>query len=193
VAIVEHMGKLLVFNSVSLDGFFVDGKGDMSWAHNPNEDPEWDAFVAGNAAGDGVLVFGRITYEMMAGYWPTPIAARNDPDVARGMNALKKVVFSRTLDHVSWNNTRLVKSGLVPEIRKMKAQPAGIAVLGSGSIVSQLAQEGLVDEFQLVVIPVILGTGRTMFEGLGKRLSLARKTERAFRNGNVFLSYEPVA
>jgi dihydrofolate reductase len=185
------MGKLVVFNSVSLDGFFVDGSGDMSWAHNTSPDPEWDAFVAGNASAGGVLVFGRITYELMAGYWPTPMAAQNDPEVARGMNAMRKVVFSRTLDRVSWSNTRLVKGSPAAEIRKMKAQPADMAVLGSGSIVSQLTQEGLVDEFQLAVIPVILGKGRTMFEGVGKRLSLARKTERAFRNGNVVLCYEP--
>jgi len=187
------MGRLIVFNSVSVDGFFVDGNGDMSWAHNANKDPEWDAFVADNAAGGGVLVFGRITYEMMAGYWPTPIAAQNDPEVARGMNALPKVVFSRTLQKASWSNTRLVKGDLAGEIRSMKARPEDMAILGSGSIVSLVAQEGLVDEFQLVVIPVILGSGRTMIEGIDRKLRLKRKTERPFRNGNVLLCYEPMA
>jgi len=187
------MGKLNVFNSVSLDGFFVDVNGDMSWAHNATKDREWDAFVAGNAGGKGVLVFGRITYELMAGYWPTPMAMQNDPAVAEGMNALRKVVFSRTLDRVSWSNTRLVKGDLAAEIRRMKKQPYDMAILGSGSIVCQLARESLVDEYQLVVVPVVLGAGRTMFDGLEKRLSLKLTTSRAFRNGNVLLCYQPTA
>lgn len=186
------MGKLIVFNSVSVDGFFVDMNGDMSWAHNANEDAEWDAFVAGNASGGGVLVFGRITYEMMAGYWPTPAAMKSSPEVAEGMNHLAKVVFSRTLDTASWSNTRLVKTSPAAEIRRMKKEPGkDMAILGSGTIVSLAAQEGLVDEYQVVVIPVVVGKGRTMFEGISKRLRLKLKTVRSFRNGNVLLCYEP--
>ena len=90
------MRKLIVFNMVSLDGFFVDGKGDMSWAHK--QDAEWNTFVSGNASGSGVLVFGRITYQLMASYWPTPMALQNSPAVAKGMNEMPKIVFSRTLD-----------------------------------------------------------------------------------------------
>ena len=88
------MRKLIVFNMVSLDGFFVDSKGDMSWAHK--HDAEWNAFVGGNASGSGVLVFGRKTYELMASYWPTPMALQNSPIVAKGMNDMPKIVFSRT-------------------------------------------------------------------------------------------------
>ena len=90
------MRKLIVFNMVSLDGFFVDSKGDMSWAHK--HDAEWNAFVSGNASGSGVLVFGRITYELMASYWPTPMALQNSPIVAKGMNDMPKIVsFFREL------------------------------------------------------------------------------------------------
>src|SRR5690349_15098515 len=96
------MRKLIVFNHVSLDGYFVDRNSDMSWAKADHQDPEWDAFVAGNASGGGVLVFGRITYEMMASFWPTPFAIENMPTIAKGMNNLPKVVFSRTLDRASW-------------------------------------------------------------------------------------------
>jgi dihydrofolate reductase len=186
--------KLIVFNNVSLDGYFVDANGDMSWAHNTAMDPEWDAVIAGNATGGGVLVFGGITYDLMASFWPTPMAARNMPAVAEGMNRSQKVVFSRTMDKASWNNTRLVKSDPVAEIQKMKSEPGeGMCVLGSGSIVSQLAQAGLIDGFQFVVVPVVLGKGRTMFDGVKKKLSLRRTKCQAFANGNVLLHYEPVA
>jgi dihydrofolate reductase len=184
--------KLVVFNQVSLDGYFTDANGDMSWAHK--QDPEWNAFVAENAQGGGVLLFGRITYEMMASFWPTPHAMQHMPVVAEQMNNLPKVVFSRTLDQASWNNTKLVKSGLAAEVRKMKQEPGeDMAIMGSGSIVSQLAQEGLIDEFQVVVNAIVLGNGRTMFEGVKERLTLKQTKTRTFGNGNVLLCYEPRA
>jgi len=185
-------GKLIVFNQVSLDGYFVDRHGDMSWAHR--QDEEWNAFVAGNAAGGGTLLFGRITYELMTRYWPTPAAAENDPVVAERMNNLPKVVFSRTLDKPTWNNTRLVKSDMAAEIRRMKSALEGaMTILGSGSIVSQLAPRGLIDEYQMVVNPIVLGGGRTMFEGIDDTLRLKLTNTRTFGNGNVLLCYAPVA
>ncbi len=188
------MRKLVVSNSVSLDGYFAGMNGDISWAHRDNKDAEWNAFIADNAKGGGMLVFGRVTYELMTSYWPTPLAAENDPIVAERMNNLHKVVFSRTLDKASWNNTKLVKGGPAAEIRKMKQEPgADIAILGSGSIVAQLAQESLVDEYQIVVIPVVLGTGRTMFEGIEEALTLKLIKTRTFGNGNVLLCYQPIA
>jgi dihydrofolate reductase len=186
------MRKLVVFNQVTLDGYFVDKNGDMSWAHRETRDSEWDSFVEDNARGGGVLVFGRITYELMASYWPTPVASRNDPVVARRMNDMPKIVFSRTLDSVSWANTRLVKSGVAEEIRKLKGEQGnGMAIMGSGTIVSQLASEGLIDEYQLVVIPIVLGGGRTMFDGVKNRLKLKLTRTRAFGNGSVLLCYQP--
>jgi dihydrofolate reductase len=188
------MRKLIVFNHVTLDGYFVDKNGDMSWAKADHQDAEWNAFVAENASGGGVLVFGRITYELMASFWPTPFAIENMPEVAKGMNSMPKVVFSRTLVQASWNNTTLVKGDLAAEIRKMKQTPGeGMAILGSGSIVSQLAQEGLIDEYQIVVNPLALGKGRTMFEGIEEKLTLKLTKSRAFSNGNVLLCYEPTA
>lgn len=188
------MPRLIVFNSTSLDGYFSDANGDMSFAHNPSDDPEWEAFVAGNARGEGRLLFGRITYELMARFWPTPLAAERMPVVAEGMNKLPKVVFSRTLDHASWSNTRLVKRDLAGEIRRMKKEPGpDIAILGSGSIVCQLAALGLIDEFQVVVVPVVLGKGRTMFDGTAHRMPLRLIRTRAFANGNVLLCYEPAS
>jgi dihydrofolate reductase len=141
-----------------------------------------------------MLLFGRITYELMAGYWPTPAAAKAYPAVAEGMNNLPKVVFSRTLDKASWQQTTLVKGDLAGEVRKMKKEPGEhIAILGSGSIVSQLAQEGLIDEYQVVINPVVLGKGRTMFDGIKGKLTLKLTKTRTFGNGNVLLCYEPAA
>jgi len=187
------MRKLVVFNQVSLDGYFVDMNGDMSWAHNVNKDEEWDAFVAANASAGGPLVFGRITYELMTGYWPTPLAIQNDPIVAERMNNLPKVVFSRTLDKASWKNTKLVAGDMVGEIRKMKKEAGeDMTILGSGSIVSQLTQHGLIDEYQIVVNPVALGKGRTIFDGIKEKVPLRLTNTRTFGNGNVLLCYEPM-
>ena len=186
------MRSLIVFNHVSLDGYFVDKKGDMRWAHK--QDPEWNEFVAGNARGNGVLLFGRVTYEMMASYWPTPMAAQNSPAVAEHMNNLQKVVFSRTLDKASWNNTKLVKVDLAMEVRKMKQESGqGLVIMGSGTIVSQLAQEGLIDEFQIVVCPIVIGSGKTLFEGVTEKLNLKLTKSRTFGNGNVYTCYEPAS
>jgi len=186
------MRKLVVFNQVTLDGYIADINGDMSWAQK--QDAEWNTFVHENASGGGELLFGRITYELMTSYWPTPYAMQNDPIVAERMNNLPKVVFSRTLDKASWNNTKLVKGDLAAEIRKMKKEPGeNMVIFGSGSIVSQLAPEGLIDEYQIVVNPVVLGKGKTMFEGIKEKLTLKLTKTRTFGNGNVLLCYEPMA
>jgi dihydrofolate reductase len=185
------MRRLVVFNQVSLDGYFVDMKGDMSWAHGAARDEEWDSFVEGNASGGGVLVFGRVTYDLMASYWPTPMASRNDPVVALRMNEMPKIVFSRTMQKAAWTNTRLVKGNVPAEIRRLKAeQGKGMAIMGSGTIIAQLAPERLIDEYQVVVIPLILGSGRTMFDGVTSRVRLKLTGTRAFRNGRVLLCYE---
>ena len=187
------MRKLVVFESVSVDGYFTDANSEISWAKQ-NQDAEFQEFVAGNASGGGVLLFGRITYEMMVSFWPTPAAREQAPAVAEGMNKLPKVVFSRTLDEASWNNTKVVKGDIAAAVRKMKSEPGDdMVILGSGSIVSQMAQQGLVDEYQLVVYPVVLGKGRTLFEGLQDQLSLKLTKTRAFKNGNVLLCYKPAS
>lgn len=184
------MRKLMVFNMMSLDGFIADGKGDMSWARQHDE--EWNSFVAGNASGEGVLMFGRVTYDMMAGYWPSPMATQNSPVVAKRMNELEKIVFSRNMEKVVWQNTTLVKGELVEEVKKLKQQAgAGMVILGSASIVEQLTAAKLIDEYQIAVNPTVLGSGKSMFASLPEKVSLRLKDSRTFRNGNVFLTYEP--
>src|ERR1043166_5202354 len=186
------MPKLIVFNHMSLDGYVVDANGSMAWAKMEKNDPEYDAFVAGNASGDGTLLFGRVTYELMIKYWPTPMAKQHDPVVAEGMNNMPKFVFSRTMDKASWNNTTVVKGDLVTEVKKMKQQPGpGMAILGSGTIVSQLAAAGLIDEYHVVVNPIILGKGRTMFESVKNMINLKLTKTRSFKSGKVYVCYEP--
>ncbi len=184
------MRRLTVFNLVTLDGYFAGPDGDISW-HMVDDEFQELANAASNSG--NTLLFGRITYELMASYWPTPEAIKNDPIVAQGMNRSEKIVFSRTLDNADWNNTRLVKTDMVAEVRRLK-QGSGkdLTVLGSGSIVSQLAQEGLIDELQVLLNPVVLGKGKTMFEGLRDRIQLKLTKTRVFGNGNVLLNYEPV-
>src|SRR5689334_20973198 len=160
----------------------------MSWADR--NDPEWNEFVAGNAKSGGVLMFGRVTYEMMASYWPTAMAKKNDPVVAEQMNALEKVVLSKTMKKASWTNTRVISS--IAAVGRIKKESGpDIVILGSGNVVAQLADARLIDEYQLIVNPITLGAGRTLFEGTRKKQSMKLTNTRAFRNGNVLLEYEP--
>ena len=187
------MRKVIVFNSISLDGYFTGENGDLSWAHKNSDDPQFAKWQAGNASGNSEFVFGRITYEMMVSYWPTPEAKKQFPEVAEAMNSRSKVVFSKTLDNTDWNNTRLVKTDPVKEIRKMKEQSGpDILIFGSGTIISQLAKENLVDLYILVVVPIVLGKGRSMFDGLKKPQDMELTDTKKFNNGKMVLTYEPV-
>ena len=115
------------------------------------------------------------------------------PVVAKRMNSSRKVVFSRTMDKAAWSNTRLVKEDLPGEIRRLKKEDSqGLVIFGSGSIVSQLTEQALIDEYQFIVIPIVLGKGRSMFAGIKARLPLKLNQTRSFANGNVWLSYELV-
>ncbi len=181
------MRKLSVFNLVTLDGYFAGVGGDISWH---TVDAEFNKYAEEKANSGNILVFGRVTYELMAGYWPTPEAIRNDPIVAEGMNKAEKIVFSRTLGKADWKNTRLVKDDLPGEIGRLKQQSGkDLTVLGSGSIVSQLAVQGLIDEYQILVNPVVIGKGKTMFEGIKDRIVLKLAAVRQFGSGNVLLTY----
>jgi dihydrofolate reductase len=185
------MGKLGVFNLVTLDGYFTGDNGDISWH---NVDADFQEYAEEKANSGNTLLFGRITYELMASYWPTPDAIKNDPIVAQGMNRSAKIVFSRTLNKADWVNTRLVKDDMLGEVRKLKQESRkDLTILGSGSIVAQLTQAGLIDEYQILLNPIVLGKGRTMFEGVKDRFNLKLTKTRTFGNGNISLCYEPIA
>ncbi|MES2304572.1 MAG: dihydrofolate reductase family protein [Gemmatimonadota bacterium] len=186
------MRKLSVFNNVTIDGYFTGANGDFSWAHSGPPDPEFDAFVAGNAESNGELLFGRVTYQLMAAFWPTPAAAQMNPVVAAGMNSMPKIVFSSTLERAEWHNTRVIRGGLATAVRQMKSEIGpDLVILGSGTLVAQLAQESLIDEYQLVVNPIAIGSGRTMFDGLSSPRQLKLASTRAFASGKLFNCYEP--
>jgi dihydrofolate reductase len=180
------MRKLRVFESISIDGYFTNVNDDMSWAHAAAQDAEFADWVSGNASSGGELLFGRKTYQMMEAFWPTAIAAQQMPEVAKGMNAAKKYVASRTI-RPTWNNSHLLKGDLVKAVRNIKSSNGpDIAVLGSGSIAAQLGEAGLVDDYQFVIIPIALGGGRTVFAN-GHKLRLVN--QRAFSCGNVVVTY----
>ncbi|MEO9264462.1 MAG: dihydrofolate reductase family protein, partial [Candidatus Baltobacteraceae bacterium] len=136
---------------------------------------------------------GRITYDHMVAFWPTSFAAENFPVVAERMNNMPKIVFSRTMKAASWKNTAVVGGDIVDAVGKLKEeQGPDMAILGSGSIVSQLTSAGLIDEYQIVIAPIVLGKGRTMFEGITSPRRMRLTQTRAFENGKVVLYYEPI-
>ncbi len=184
------MRKLKVFESISIDGYFTDKGNDMSWAHAVAPDAEFQLWVAGNAGGESDLLFGRKTFQMMEAFWPTPMAAKQMPEVAKGMNAAKKWVVTRkapTRWKTQWANSECLSGDLVEAVRKLKkGRGSDIVILGSGSLVAQLGEAGLVDEYQFVVIPVALGSGRTLFTHEGKLKLIAH---RVFSSGRVVLTY----
>lgn len=184
------MRKVIVFNFVTLNGYFKGPKGDISWHKHDTEENEYavEMLKSGNT-----LLFGRVTYEMMASYWPTSNAIKNDPIVAEGMNNADKIVFSRTLKKVEWNNTRLVKDNIEEEIEKMKQMTGkDMTLLGSGRILTQFAEQGLIDEYQIMVDPVVLGDGTPIFKGIKHTLDLKLTRTRTFKSGVVLLCYQPV-
>ena len=183
------MRKLLMSMMVTLDGYFAGPNGEIDWH---NVDAEFNEYADELLTSVDALVFGRVTYQMMASYWPTPYANDDDPIIAAKMNATSKVVFSHTLETVEWNNTTLVKGRLEDEVARLKQAPGkDIALFGSGSLVSALTQHHLIDEYRVIVNPVVLGQGRPLFEGLSDRVRLQLLRTQPFRSGNVLLVYQP--
>ncbi len=183
------MGKIILFNMVTLDGFFAGPNEEIDWHH---VDGEFNEFAIAQLNSAGGLLFGRATYQGMASYWPTDMARTNDPVVADKMNTLPKIVFSKTLERADWNNTRLVKGNVAEEISKLKQQPGRDWLLfGSADLASTLTHLGLIDEYRVMVNPVVLGSGKPLFKDVEDRLNLKLVSTKAFRNGNVLLCYEP--
>jgi dihydrofolate reductase len=182
------MSKLNVFNFITLNGFYKGLNEDISWSKRDNaEDGE---FASGNAMAAGILLFGRVTYQMMAGWWPGEMAKKAMPQVAEGMNRAQKIVFSRTLDKAEWANTTLLKENLVGEVKKLKKGDKPITILGSGNLTAQLVDAGLVDDFQIMINPIALAKGSPIFTGMRKELQLKLVDSKTFKNGKVLLTYE---
>lgn len=182
------MRKVIVFNMMTLDGFFEGPNQEIDW-HNTDE--EFNEFAIEQLATADVLLFGRKTYELMASYWPTPAAVTDDPIVAGLMNRLPKIVFSKTLSSADWQNTRLVKDNVADEISRLKQQPGkDLFIFGSADLAASLSNLGLIDEYRVIVNPVVLGQGRPLFKGASQQLKLKLLKARTFRSGNVLLYYQ---
>lgn len=182
------MRKLIVFDMVSLDGYFCDAHGDMQWAHR--HDPEWMAYMNQNATLEATLLFGRITFEQMAGFWPTEMGRQMSPTVSEHMTKSEKIVFSRHLTKPKWENTVAMKGDLAKIVAKLKTEKGpDLVLMGSGSIAAQLVSE--IDELTMVMIPVVVGSGRSLFEGANGMRNFRPTATRTFENGNVVLTYAP--
>jgi dihydrofolate reductase len=181
------MSRLILWNAVSLDGFF---EGEKSWDlafHRHIWGEELERFSVEQLRSADRLLFGRVTYEGMAAYWKTATG-----EVADFMNRLPKVVFSRTLRQADWENTKLAKGDLVAEVRELKRHGDGNTfVFGSGNLSASLVEHGLFDEYRLAVAPVLLGRGRPLFGPVEKQLPLKLLEARTWSNGGVILRYEP--
>ncbi len=182
------MASLSMYNFLTLNGFYKGKNEDISWHRHGADEAQFskDSLQANN-----ILLFGRVTYEMMASYWPTPMAEGNLPEVIDGMNNTEKVVFSKTMKEAGWNNTRVINGGLIEEVKKLKQGDKDITVLGSGSIVTQLADAGLIDTYLIMIDPVAIGSGTPLFEGIKHDLNLKLIDSRIFNSGVVLLTYKP--
>ncbi len=187
------MKKIIMFNLMSIDALFAGLNGEIGWH---NYDDEMGAYSLEQMKSVGALIFGRTTYELMASYWPTPDGVRSEPVVAGIMNSIPKIVFSQTLKEVKdgpiWKNVTVFHEIEPQEIIKLKEQEGGdIAIFGSGTIVQQFTNLGLIDEYRLIVNPLILADGKPLFQDIKNKLNLRLIKTRIFRNGNVLLCYEP--
>jgi len=183
------MQTLASFIFTSLDGFYEGPNGELDW---PIVDREFNDFAARQLDEADMLGFGRATYEHMAAYWPTEQANANDPAITSRMNTKTKLVFSTKLTDVNWSGTTLVRGEAtkqVPEV--MAAAGKELLVIGSAHLTANLAQAGILDELRIMVCPIVLGKGRSLFEDLKNRVSLSLVRVRQFDSGNLVLTYRP--
>ncbi|MEZ4945900.1 MAG: dihydrofolate reductase family protein [Cyclobacteriaceae bacterium] len=180
------MATLSSFTFITLDGYYKGLSQDTSWHHH---DKEGEKYSEESLASDSTLLFGRTAYEMMASFWPTPMASEMFPKVAKGMNKAKKLVISSTLQSPQWKNTEVLNENWLDEIAQLKKK-TNITLLGSGSILTQLANAGFVDQFQFMIDPVAIGEGTPIFKGLTHQLNLQLVHSRVFKSGTLLLTYK---
>ncbi len=181
------MHRVIVQFSVSVDGYIEGPDREIDWHV---VDDEFNAYAIDMLRASAVLVMGRRTYELMAGYWPT--ASGNDDTVKHLMNSTPKLVFSRTLKKVDWQNSRLATQPIADEVARLKSAPGeGVIPVGGSDLAAAFLELGLIDEVRIIVTPILLGGGKTLFDAISRRHPLRLKSTRAFRSGNVVLVYEP--
>ncbi len=194
------MRKIVVFNLISVDGFFAGENGDISWHQ---VDAEFDKFAVEQTASFGGIIFGHTTYKMFEEFWPKVAQTGNWPDgnpageddkkIAHMIDDAWKFVYSKSRKEVTWKNTNLLHEIDPEEVRKWKEYDGrDLVIFGSGEIVQQFTNLGLIDEYRLLVNPIILGRGKPMFANIKEKLDLKLLSSREFKNGNVLLTYQPV-
>ncbi len=176
---------------VTLDGYFEGENHDISW-HNIDKD--FEAFVDEQDGNVDTILFGKKTYQMMADFWPKPEALQSSPKTATFMNETKKFVASHELFRPEWRNTELLHENVFEKIKAMKEESGkDIAIFGSNNLCVSLIEQGLVDEFRIMINPIALGKGNPLFTGLGKKMNVKLVSVKEFQNGNVLHCYQPGA
>ncbi len=186
------MRKVILAIQITLDGFIEGPNGELDWAMKEDEETWKDVFDLQKSA--DTLLLGRVMYPGFEKYWlsvPTnPSSTRNEIEYARLADKMQKVVFSKTLEKVGWKTTRIVKDHIAEEIQNMKQQPGkGMVLLGGAGLVSTFINLGLIDEYHLIVNPLILGGGKALFKEVKERHKLKLLTTKKFKSGKVALHY----
>lgn len=186
------MRKIVVFNLISVDGYFAGEDGNIDWHQ---VDDEFNKFAVEHTKEFGALIFGKTTYKLFEDFWPNavndPKMSSEDREIAKTIDDMEKIVFSKSLKEVTWKNTKLFHEINSEEVKKWKAGDGKpMAIFGSGTIVQEFTRLGLIDEYRLLVNPIILGKGKPMFKDVAMQ-KLTLLNTRTFGNGNVFLIYEP--
>jgi dihydrofolate reductase len=183
------MRKIFSFIVTSADGYYESTDKGTDW-HNVNA--EFGEFASAQLDAADTMVFGRVTYEGMAAFWPTPAAKEAVPEMAERMNGIAKLVASRTLASADWSGTTLVSDDIAGALSAQKQRPGkDIIVMGSANLTLNLMRAGVLDELRIMVFPIVLGEGRPMFGAPGDRVPLSLLEARPFTSGNVLLRYQP--
>ena len=183
------MRKILVSNLMTIDGYFEGLNQDTSWFKTGND---FFDFAIKQLDEVDTILFGRTTYQQMAAFWPDAKADNAAMAAIRDkMNSLQKIVFSKTLKNAEWNNSRLITEHITEEVIKLKQQPGkDIVIFGSGTIVSELTHLKLIDEYRLVVVPVILGNGNPLFKSINERVDLKLINMKILDSGSIIIYYQ---
>jgi len=186
------MRKIIVFNMVSVDGFFAGVDGNLDWH---NVDDEFNKFVIEQLREFHTILFGRTTYQMFESFWPVALkdqkTSEDNRKVAQSINDIEKIVFSSTLEKVTWNNSKILKKIDSEGIKKLKQEPGkDMVIFGSGTIVQAMTNLNLIDEYRLMINPVILGQGKPMFKDMKDKVNLKLLNTKTFKNGNVLICYQ---